>query len=161
MARYPVSAAEEALFGPFGAPEITRQCVSCSRVKPLKSFQGKSGGYRGWTCTRCVTLWTDYRLRYRHFKELLEKFDGCCHACKRPFAEEPHVDHLHASGRTSCAHRTRRYQSCRDCVRGLLCNPCNSVCGWIEAGTDVQGCEKYLASTSVGRRYDAGRWRET
>ncbi len=153
MTRWPVSAEEEALFAAPSMPDLTRQCVSCSKVKPLKKFTGKEGGRRNWTCVRCTDLWTSYRLRYREFRALLEKFDGCCHACKRPFAEEPHVDHLHAPDRTSCAHRVKRYQSCRDCVRGLLCNPCNSVCGWIEAGADVEGCEKYLAGTSVGRRY--------
>lgn len=68
------------------------------------------------------------------FAALLDKYEGLCHSCREEFATV--VDHDH-----SCCPQTNT--SCGLCVRGLLCNGCNSALGFIK---DSPGRARLLAS---------------
>jgi hypothetical protein len=122
-------------------------CVKCEEEKPLELFcKGKTykDGRRG-TCKKCHA---DYQTQYykdrpekyaekvransyykanwkRHkisedkYSELLNLYEGKCHACQDRAATN--VDHDH-----SCC--PKRF-SCGECVRGVLCSQCNTALG--------------------------------
>jgi len=60
--------------------------------------------------------------------------DGRCAICRRP---EPRLvidhDHRHCPGRIGC----------RQCVRGYLCNTCNSALGWL-GDVNIPAILRYL-----------------
>lgn len=64
-----------------------------------------------------------HSLTSREFDLLLAKFDGKCHCCRKELATV--IDHDHA-----CCPSNNK--SCGECVRGLLCNGCNSALGFIK-----------------------------
>lgn len=143
---------------------MTKICSKCKVKKNLELFaKGKNykDGYRG-TCKRCHT---DYMIEYyrknekqrttknetnsgsdvnwkRHkiseetFKQMVAKFEGKCHTCKRNKATN--IDHDH-----SCC---PGYRSCGKCVRGVLCNQCNMTLGLVKESVEVlQNLIKYIA----------------
>jgi Recombination endonuclease VII len=77
---------------------------------------------------RTRSLWSNYRLRRPDYELMLP---GGCGICGRKLGDiGVDVDHDHA-----CDHPGKGWFSCRDCVRGLLCHPCNIRLGMHEAGT--------------------------
>lgn len=79
-------------------------------------------------------LWTYYRLTIERHDEILERQGGMCGICRRP---EPggkgtwNVDHDHA-----CCPGQR---SCGACVRGLLCQNCNTGLGLFSDDSSALG----------------------
>jgi len=73
--------------------------------------------------TRRYKITSKFGITIEQKREISVKQGGKCAICKRSFGEglRPSIDHDHAC----CAGVT----SCGKCVRGLLCNPCNSALG--------------------------------
>jgi hypothetical protein len=73
---------------------------------------------------RARRLWDYYKLTPEKFEKMKEDQEGKC-ACGRVLKgrTDIHVDHDH-----SCCFR----KSCGKCVRGLLCQRCNTVLGMLE-----------------------------
>jgi len=74
---------------------------------------------------RAYDRMTRYGITHERFEELKAKGCAICHTHRVVL----HVDHDHSccSGRTSCG----------DCVRGLLCQPCNIRLGYAEKNPGV------------------------
>lgn len=62
-----------------------------------------------------------YGISSEEVDRMLEAQGHACGICREPFTSSPHLDHDH-----SCC---PSHQSCGDCVRGLLCGPCNRGLG--------------------------------
>lgn len=134
-------------------------CSKCNTPKPLEAFSRnntKPGGRQPW-CKPCAharaaqwsrenpgkraahRLWAKYRLRPADVAALLDAQGGLCAVCR--IAEPRHVDHDHAC----CPGEV----TCGACVRGLLCNRCNTLVGYYECNTSTF---KAIASyVSTGR----------
>lgn len=85
--------------------------------------QAKNDAYRkspaGRARKRVQEYFASLRRRYgitrADYDALLEIQKGCCAVCRLPFKRKPSVDHDHETGK----------------VRGILCQPCNTVEGLI------------------------------
>lgn len=82
---------------------------------------------------------------YRHnitkeqLKEMVDKYHGKCHACRDRSGTA--IDHDH-----SCCPRS---YSCGKCIRGLLCNWCNSALGHVnDSVKHLNNLIRYLNSTA-------------
>lgn len=98
------------------------------REKYLSSQRGyykKNPESYGWT-----NRFKNYGLTKEAFFTLLEKQNGCCALCNKPFVglwgKDLHVDHCHEENK----------------VRGLLCMPCNVGLGML--GDNVEGLERSI-----------------
>lgn len=70
---------------------------------------------------------------------MLSEQAGTCAICREPFGGTPRVDHDHAC----CP----GHRSCGNCVRGLLCNACNSALGYLKDSPDrAMAAAAYLLS---------------
>jgi hypothetical protein len=126
---------------------MLKTCVKCGEEKDLEFFaKGKNykDGRRG-TCKKCHTAyvkqyyknnpskrednirryglyegnWQRHHISKEKYDQLLAEHDGKCHSCKTRIATS--IDHDHA-----CCNKSR---SCGKCVRGVLCNQCNTALG--------------------------------
>jgi hypothetical protein len=129
---------------------MNKLCVRCGVEKPLDLFaKGKNykDGRRG-TCKQCHTSymteyynsnpdkkaakiklntgkdtnWKRHKLTEKTFQEMVDKYDGKCYACN--INKATNIDHDH-----SCCSGSR---SCGKCVRGVLCNQCNTALGLVK-----------------------------
>lgn len=134
--------------------EQTKTCSVCKKEKSLSNF-GKRKDSKDGKLSRCkscesirVKEWQannqEYKKEYarvrrftRHgiseelFKQILEKQNNLCAICKKPpFTEgtQPNIDHDHkcCPGQWSCG----------NCIRGILCNRCNSALGFLDDSID-------------------------
>lgn len=62
------------------------------------------------------------------YDSLLGRQDGCCAICRRP-AERLVIDHDHEC----CPGQGAGDPNCGLCVRGLICQRCNTLLGYIES----------------------------
>lgn len=79
-----------------------------------------------------------YGIEYSDYLEIIKKQGNRCAICKISFEDikkQPHIDHDH-----SCC--SKNAQSCGKCVRGVLCNKCNSILGL--ANDDIMLLEKAM-----------------
>lgn len=106
------------------------------RRTALKNAPGHRKAYRA------KYLWSTYRITVDEYNQLLVEQGGGCAIChKKPseLSRELAVDHDHA-----CCSGSR---SCGGCIRGLLCNSCNTVLGHLRDDIDLmQKAINYLAS---------------
>lgn len=114
-----------------------RVCSKCLRWLPRTDFHKREkqtpgdDGLRS-TCNRCVICWR-YGITYHQFAELLEEQGGCCAICRKDICasgRELSIDHDH-----SCCPQGGR--SCGDCVRGILCQPCNGMLGYAQDDPEI------------------------
>jgi hypothetical protein len=119
-----------------------RVCAKCKKEKLLTDFS--PAHYRCKECRR-----EDSKIRYLHnlsieqYQELLISQGGRCAICGK-VPEEVYkfvIDHDH----TCCPGPI----SCGDCIRGLLCNKCNSGLGMFDDNLkNVLSAAEYLQRTS-------------
>jgi Recombination endonuclease VII len=89
---------------------------------------------------RWRTIWSQYRLRRHDHEAILSQQENLCAICRTSAAV--YIDHDHA-----CAHPGKGYQSCAECVRGILCNRCNLAIPilddieWLKKALDYLGRE--------------------
>lgn len=126
-----------------------KTCVKCGEKKELELFsKGKQykDGRRG-TCKQCHSNymvnyyrvnpdkieqkrklnsghgvnvnWKRHHITKEQFDKLLSIYDGKCHSCKDRKAVSIDHDHSCCSSRWSCG----------NCIRGILCNQCNTALG--------------------------------
>lgn len=141
-------------------------CITCNQIKSVSEFpvaQNKLGHKK-----QCRQCWSEYMREYyknnpkkyskhkkyvqkndrtykrsyaRHhiseekFLKMIEKYDGKCYSCKEKSATC--IDHDH-----SCCPGS---YSCGMCIRGMLCNWCNSALGHTEDSVEkLQNLIEYL-----------------
>lgn len=142
---------------------MNKICVRCGVEKPLELFaKGKNykDGRRG-TCKQCHTSymksyydnnpdkkaakvklnsgrdknWKRHGITEQKFNEMLDKNSGLCYACS--INKATNIDHDH-----NCCPGIR---SCGNCIRGLLCNQCNTALGLVKDSTErLNNLIKYL-----------------
>lgn len=131
---------------------MIKQCIKCKEVKSIDQYpkhKSTKDGYRS-ECKKCRAIyskeWREQNPEQRkssHLKELynitLDEYKamwinqkGCCKLCGNyqfKFTQFFAVDHNHkcCQGKTSCG----------KCIRGLLCNDCNTGLGKFKDNTDV------------------------
>jgi hypothetical protein len=128
---------------------MTKVCNRCNVEKELEAF-AKGSKYVDGRRNYCKQCHSSYVVNYvkenpekrskdhphRKFKRhgltpdvyysLLNQYSGKCHSCKQ--RDGNNIDHDHACCPGS--------YSCGNCVRGLLCNQCNTALGLL--GDDLQ-----------------------
>lgn len=143
---------------------MTKTCVKCGVEKALELFcKGAKykDGRRG-TCKQCHTAymdsyyksnpdkylekvktnskykanWKRHKLSEEKYLELVGLYKGKCHGCQE--REATNIDHDH-----SCCNT--RF-SCGNCVRGVLCNQCNTALGLL--GDSVEKVTNLLSYIS-------------
>ena len=138
---------------------MNKICQKCGVEKSLDLFAlGKkyAGGRRG-TCKDCHANtqknyyynnpekmkekeksrenWKKHKLTKDIFDNLMSKFNGKCHACKKNDAKNIDHDHSCCSGPYSCG----------KCVRGILCHNCNSSLGLLkDSRHNIIGLLQYI-----------------
>jgi hypothetical protein len=79
--------------------------------------------------------WIRHRISEERYNQLLNLHNGKCHSCKDKMAVS--IDHDH-----NCCNQAR---SCGQCVRGVLCNQCNSALGLLQENKKkIQGLLDYI-----------------
>ncbi len=125
-------------------------CIKCSENKSLDLFvkavdciDGRSG-----VCKKCKTEqvtryyldnpekklekkkkdrisktnWKSHHISEEKYNEMLSLYEGKCYICKNKNATD--IDHNH-----NCCNGAK---SCGKCIRGILCNNCNTALGVLE-----------------------------
>lgn len=98
-----------------------RRCWTCERFRVPEKFppSKKNSDGRGSPCYDCRKL-RKYGMNFADFEVRMAAQDGVCVICANPCRRNPQlsVDHNHkcCPGKSSCG----------DCVRGLLCDDCNT-----------------------------------
>lgn len=90
-------------------PEASCGCYQ-KEVMSTKRKHGVDPGTKEYELAR--RLWSQYRLTYEDYLELVQKQDNLCGICFKEL-DPPYVDHCHETG----------------LVRGLLCHNCNTLLG--------------------------------
>lgn len=75
-----------------------------------------------------------YGITSEQYQTLYEAQGGVCGICRvaRGTVKRLAVDHDHQKARDECDHDPKF--GCPNCVRGLLCGPCNQMIGRLPAG---------------------------
>jgi hypothetical protein len=85
-----------------------------------------------------------YNISVEKYEEILKNQNNCCPICKNSLNQEkkyPSIDHDH-----SCCEGKK---SCGKCVRGVICNRCNTMLGMAKDDTIVlENAIKYLKGVS-------------
>ena len=93
-------------------------CYTCARGKSKAAKERAHG-------TRVEAL---YGITKALYDALLKFQGGRCYICRRvSLKRRLSVDHSH-----QCAEEHEPKQGCPECVRGLLCRPCNQYLGYIK-----------------------------
>jgi len=110
--------------------EGNRWCARHKSFLPQSAFHiGKRGSCK--QCCREQNFERSHHLPYEWYTTTLQKQNGGCAICHTP-PEEGRVlclDHDHRC----CAGEG----SCGKCARGLLCNHCNTLVGWLECNREL------------------------
>lgn len=122
-----------------GKVSYRSDCKACTRVRNDAWNAANPERFERWK--RSSHLRKRYGITIEQYEAMLVAQDGGCAVCG---ADSPrssrdrwfHVDHDHAC----CPGQT----SCGECVRGLLCAPCNWRLGYIEDATWLASAFDYL-----------------
>ena len=118
--------------------EYGQVCKHCDRHLPFEKYpkQVSSPTGRRSKCFRCGSLWGHYRLTYAEYMDLLVSQGNACAGCRSPVSDGKDlvVDHDHNCCSTE--------YTCGECVRGLLCSPCNIALGQVH--DSVEKLEKLI-----------------
>lgn len=119
-----------------------RKCNICSEVKSTDRFPPVRRNSKGYTvvdarCYDCrkpgkrtFDLSSKYGITDQEFETMLTGQNNRCLICLSEFADKPHVDHCHTTGR----------------VRGILCYHCNVGLGHFKDDTQaLQRAIEYLS----------------
>jgi hypothetical protein len=85
-----------------------------------------------------------FRVTPEWFQARLKKQGGKCALCSNRLGyggRRLHIDHDHAC----CPTSKNRYRTCGKCVRGLLCDGCNTLLGKVEKTGDFGWMERAIA----------------
>lgn len=138
-----------------------RTCNQCTQTKPREAFEIRSDrqGRRRGTCKACrVAAHTESRRHHPEWKRSIrrttpEKAAGYVRKHKFGITQQRYDDMLNTQGNV-CAicknpcptgrrlavdhdHSCCPERSCGNCVRGLLCLPCNTRLGWFESNQET------------------------
>ncbi len=140
---------------------VSKLCNRCSEEKPLELF-AKGSKYKDGRrniCKKCHSEymvqwyvdnpdkyeikkkvyrpnWSRHKLSEERYMDLMNLHGGNCHVCRE--REAVNIDHDHA-----CCFGSF---SCGSCVRGVLCNQCNTAIGLLRDNKDiVRGMLDYLS----------------
>lgn len=148
---YRRSAAETAARNEHGQ----KQCASCLRWQAESDFQNNKqsvDGLRSWCrgCARERRRLNCYGVGPERWADLWAAQEGRCPVCTRTISESQRlaIDHDH-----NCCPTTR---SCGECVRGILCTPCNVMLGMADDSVSVlAGAINYLENWSLNERMES------
>lgn len=145
-----------------------KKCSRCKEEKPLSEYYKKKNTSDGlyYHCKTCQNTYAKthykenteyyrskarrwekdrgpgfkYNISEERYQDLFGKFEGMCWICKERKARD--VDHDH-----SCCPKPT---SCGKCVRGALCNRCNTAIGLFSDNPKyLQSAIEYLNNVSV------------
>ena len=144
-----------------------RTCTQCKELKPVSEFQSYKRSARSYQIayrceckpcgkasrsaekTRAHVVRTRYGLSWEQYTALLTAQDNKCAICHAetpgPARHNWYVDHDHAC----CPFTGQSYgRACGKCVRGLLCQHCNSALGY--ARDNVETLKSMIAYLEAG-----------
>ena len=79
--------------------------------------------------------WKKHGISKEQYIEMMNEYNGKCHSCNDRDAVS--IDHDH-----NCCPGPR---SCGKCIRGILCNQCNTALGLLQDNKDkIQGLLEYI-----------------
>ena len=114
-----------------------KYCARCETWKAEDEFHAdaKTADKHRHACKHCDYIYNlerVYNLDERRYNKMLTEQNGVCGICKKSGKLVVDHDHKCCPGKSSCG----------ECVRGLLCNNCNTRIGWLE--TNDVAIYKYL-----------------
>lgn len=112
--------------------KVEKLCSSCKEIKPINEFRNSTSHSKyHYHTARCIPCRREYarekwminnhNVTPQRYADLLSLQGGVCAICKFVPKKPFHIDHDH----NCCPGKS----SCGDCVRGLLCGPCNQGLG--------------------------------
>lgn len=115
-----------------GRNAVKTHCPQNHEYTEENTYRNSAG--RRW-CRTCMRRNASSQV-IKKFGITKERFDtlraeqgNACGVCKTPFTDTPRIDHDHAC----CPGR----KACGSCVRGLLCNNCNTILGLASDSPDL------------------------
>lgn len=122
-------------------PDETKECGACGQIKKLGEFHmdRDQGDMLAIDCRECAApaireyhLIRKYGLTQADYERMFEAQGGKCAICRseKSFGRGTHfnIDHDHGL----CPPHKIPAIGCPKCVRGLVCNRCNILIGWLE-----------------------------
>lgn len=126
----PVRARSEAQPAQLRDDQGNKRCTTCQVWQPESEFWNMTQSGDGLapsckSCSRADRLARLFGITFADIATMLTEQGGACAICQEPFDESRSmvIDHDH-----SCC---PGYKTCGDCIRGILCNACNSGLGWM------------------------------
>jgi hypothetical protein len=134
----------------YGRTDILKEVLPLDQEKQFyRTINGKV--YKGNLYSLESRIWHKYKMTVEQWTALAENGCNICGAATGTASDRHlHVDHDHAC----CPGKT----SCGECVRGIVCNSCNTAIGRYEKGTlrddypKRDGIIKYLQDYTARRK---------
>lgn len=111
-------------------------CTRCLESKSLESFRTRMSRGQPYVNARCrgcespreQLFYRRHQLTKEQYERMYETQNGIC-ANKKCINKATHIDHSH-----DCCNSKN---SCGDCVRGILCNWCNTILGFSKDDPEI------------------------
>jgi hypothetical protein len=114
-----------------------RQCKRCNSARASRYYQQHKAGTPEQREYERQRLIRRHGLTPESFAAILHAQDGVCAICAGPL-DKPMIDHDHA-------HCAGSY-GCAECVRGILCLPCNTGIGLFREDVSLlKRASRYIA----------------